>query len=397
MPRDRAHPLAPPPELVALRDAAPVTRVTLWDGNSAWLISRYEDQRRLLADDRFSADVRRPGFPQSAAATATWFQRARPLMTMDNPEHDTLRRSMARAFTIRQVEALRPGVQRLVDDLLDEMLASGSPADLVPAFARPLPSLVICELLGVPYEDHDFFQATAATVVSTSSTLEQSSQAIDDLRRYVAALIESRGQEPGADLLGSIISDQYLTGRYSLEETSAIALQLLLAGHDTTANMIALGTLALLQNPDQLALLVSGTAPVASAVEELLRFLNIVHTGRRRVALADVEIHGQVIAAGEGIIAPSDVSNREPGVFAQPDSLDLTRNPRNHLSFGYGIHQCLGAPLARMELQVTYGSLFSRIPSLRLATELANLRYRDDSVVYGVRELPVAWDQGAQA
>jgi cytochrome P450 len=397
MPRDRAHPLAPPPELVALRDAAPVTRVTLWDGNTAWLISRYEDQRRLLADDRFSADVRRPGFPQSAAATATWFQRARPLMTMDNPEHDTLRRSMARAFTIRQVEALRPGVQRLVDDLLDEMLASGSPADLVPAFARPLPSLVICELLGVPYEDHDFFQATAATVVSTSSTLEESSQAVDDLRGYVAALIESRGQEPGTDLLGSIISDQYLTGRYSLEETSAIALQLLLAGHDTTANMIALGTLALLQNPDQLALLVSGTVPVASAVEELLRFLNIVHTGRRRVALEDVEIHGQVIAAGEGIIAPSDVSNRESGVFAHPDSLDLTRNPRNHLSFGYGIHQCLGAPLARMELQVAYGSLFSRIPSLRLATELTNLRYRDDSVVYGVRELPVAWDQGAQA
>jgi cytochrome P450 len=396
MPRDRAHPLAPPPELVALRDAAPVTRVTLWDGNTAWLISRYEDQRRLLADDRFSADVRRPGFPQSAAATATWFQRARPLMTMDNPEHDTLRRSMARAFTIRQVEALRPGVQRLVDDLLDEMLASGSPADLVPAFARPLPSLVICELLGVPYEDHDFFQATAATVVSTSSTLEESSQAVDDLRGYVAALIESRGQEPGTDLLGSIISDQYLTGRYSLEETSAIALQLLLAGHDTTANMIALGTLALLQNPDQLALLVSGTVPVASAVEELLRFLNIVHTGRRRVALEDVEIHGQVIAAGEGIIAPSDVSNRESGVFAHPDSLDLTRNPRNHLSFGYGIHQCLGAPLARMELQVAYGSLFSRIPSLRLATELTNLRYRDDSVVYGVRELPVAWDQGAQ-
>jgi len=397
MPRDRAHPLAPPPELVALRDAAPVARVTLWDGSTAWLISRYEDQRRLLADDRFSADVRRPGFPQSAAATATWFQRARPLMTMDNPEHGTLRRSMARAFTIRQVEALRPGVQRLVDDLLDEMLASGSPADLVPAFARPLPSLVICELLGVPYEDHDFFQATAATVVSTSSTLEESSQAVDDLRGYVAALIESRGQEPGTDLLGSIISDQYLAGRYSLEETSAIALQLLLAGHDTTANMIALGTLALLQNPDQRALLVSGTVPVASAVEELLRFLNIVHTGRRRVALEDVEIHGQVIAAGEGIIAPSDVSNRESGVFAHPDSLDLTRNPRNHLSFGYGIHQCLGAPLARMELQVAYGSLFSRIPSLRLATELTNLRYRDDSVVYGVRELPVAWDQGAQA
>jgi cytochrome P450 len=160
--------------------------------------------------------------------------------------------------------------------------------------------------------------------------------------------------------------------------------------------MIALGTLALLQNPDQLALLVSGTVPVASAVEELLRFLNIVHTGRRRVALEDVEIHGQVIAAGEGIIAPSDVSNRESGVFAHPDSLDLTRNPRNHLSFGYGIHQCLGAPLARMELQVAYRSLFSRIPSLRLATELTNLRYRDDSVVYGVRELPVAWDQGAQ-
>lgn len=229
--------------------------------------------------------------------------------------------------------------------------------------------------------------------MSTSSTLAESSQAIDDLRAYVAGLIESRAADPGTDdLLGSIISEQYLTGRYSLAETAAIALQLLLAGHDTTANMIALGTLALLQHPDQLALLTSGAAPIAGAVEELLRFLTIVHTGRRRVALEDVEIHGDVIAAGEGVIAPSDVSNRDPALFARPDSLDLTRNARQHLTFGYGIHQCLGAPLARLELQVAYASLFARIPTLRLAAHPSTLRYRDDSVIYGVRELPVTWN-----
>jgi len=400
MRREPSEPLSPPSDLLAFRERCPMVRVRLWDGNLAWLVTRYADQRAVLADDRFSADVRRPGFPQSAPATATWFQRARPLMTMDNPEHDALRRSMAGAFTIRRVERLRPRVRQLVDELIDAMVAGGNPADLVTALALPLPSAVICELLGVPYTDHDFFVRTAGTVVSTSAPAEQSRDAIDQLLSYVADLITARcdavrrDTEPVDDLLGSIVRDQYLGGRYTLEETAAIALQLLLAGHDTTAQMIALGVLALLLHPDQLALArdPDSAVPMANVVEELLRYLNVVHTGRRRVATEDVDVAGQVVRAGEGVVLSSDLGNRDPRSFDRPDELDVTRKVRHHLSFGYGVHQCLGAPLARMELQVAYATLFRRIPSLRLATDVASLNFREAAVVYGVAELPITWN-----
>jgi len=398
MPRDAADPLAPPPKVMALRGGAPLVRVEIWDGSTPWLVTRYADQRAVLSDERFSADVRTSGFPQSAPATAAWFQRARPLMTMDNPEHDALRRSMTGAFAIKRMEQLRPRVQHVVDELIDAMLTGGDTADLVTAFALPLPSAVICQLLGVPYDQHDFFIRTAGTVVSTSATAEQSRQAIDDLRAYIAALIESRGAGQQADdLLGSIIRDQYLSGRYDLDETAAIALQLLLAGHDTTANMIALGTLALLTRPDQLALLRDGAVPVAAAVEELLRYVNVVHTGRRRIATTDVEISGQLIRAGEGVILSSDLGNRDVESFDRPDDLDLSRRARHHLSFGFGVHQCLGAPLARVELQVAYSTLFRRLPGMRLAVDRGSLHFREAAVVYGVTELPITWDSPERA
>ena len=393
MPRDDADRYGPPPELVRLRDEAPISRVQLWDGSTAWLVTRYDDQRALLSDPRFSADTRRPGFPQSAPATASWFARARPLMTMDGPEHGALRRAMTASFTIKSVERLRPRVQELVDGLIDDILAAGPVADLVTALAQPVPSAVICELLGVPYADHAYFIDAAHTVVSGRSTADEAAQAIDGLRAYMAELADAKAATPDEGLYSKIVATQYLTGTYTREETAAIGLQLLLAGHDTTASQIALGTLALLDHPDQAQRLRDDPSPaaVAGAVEELLRFLTITHTGRRRVALEDVEIAGHLIRAGEGVIAPSDVSNREAGVFGRPDDLDLARSARHHLTFGYGVHQCLGAPLARLELQVVHATLFRRIPTLRLAVPHSELAYKDDSVVYGLRALPVTW------
>ncbi len=312
---------------------------------------------------------------------------------MDNPEHDVFRRMLTRDFMIKRVEGLRSRIQGIVDGLIDDMLATGAPADLVQSFALPLPSLVICELLGVPYQDHDFFQRHSRTVVSTRSTAEQSLAASAAIRGYLLDLIDRKSRDHTDDLLGRLVTEQMLPGHLTREQAADMALLLLIAGHETTANMIALGTLALLQHPDQFAELTTGNDPalVASTVEEMLRYLSIVHLGRRRVALADLELGGQTIRAGEGLILATDSGNRDEETFADPDTLDIHRDARHHVGFGYGIHQCLGQPLARVELQVVYGTLYRRIPTLRLAVPMTEVKFKDDMVVYGVHALPVEW------
>jgi cytochrome P450 len=236
---------------------------------------------------------------------------------MDDPEHARLRRMVMAPFTVRRVETMRPAVQKIVDDRIDALLAGPTPVDLVSAFALPVPSLVICALVG-----------------------------------YLDGLVGAKLANPSDDLLSGL-AERIRAGELTRPEAAQMAMLLLIAGHETTANMIALGTLALLDNPDQLALLRDAADPalVAGAVEELLRYLNITHTGRRRTALADIEYAGRTIRAGEGVILPNDVANRDPDAFAgDPDRLDLRRDSRRHIAFGYGVHQCLGQPLARLEL-----------------------------------------------
>jgi cytochrome P450 len=295
-------------------------------------------------------------------------------------------------FAVKRVEALRPAVQEIVDRLIDTMLAGPRPADLVQAFALPVPSLVICELLGVPYEDHGFFQANSRVLVDRNSTPEEAVAATSRLLDYLDGLVGAKQADPGEDLL-SDLAGRVGAGELSRREAVDIARLLLVAGHETTANMIALGTLALLQHPDQLAALraADGRAEVAGAVEELLRYLNVVHSGRRRVALEDIEVGGQLIRAGEGIICANDIANRDPDAFPDPDELDLRREARHHMAFGFGVHQCLGQPLARVELQVVYGTLYRRIPTLTLAADPATIPFKHDGVIYGVHELPVTW------
>lgn len=385
-------PFDPPPAIQSLREEAPLVRVRLSDGTTPWLVTRYAEQKALLSDARVSSDVTRPGYPMPMMAGQQRGEAPVSFILMDDPEHARLRRMVTAPFMIKRVEAMRPGVQQIVDELIDNLLAGPKPVDLMAAFALPVPSLVICQLLGVPYADHDFFQENSKTLINRDATAEDRMAAGGHLLQYLDTLIGEKIANPADDLLSGLV-ERIERGELTRADASQMGVLMLLAGHETTANMIALGTLALLEHPDQLELLRSSDDPrlVASAVEELLRYLNITHNGRRRVAVEDIEIAGETIRAGEGVILPNDIGNRDPSVFPEPDRLDLERNPRQHVAFGFGVHQCLGQPLARMELQVVYSTLYKRIPTLRLATTLDEIPFKHDGSVYGVYELPVTW------
>jgi cytochrome P450 len=403
-PMERAAecPFNPPPQLQALQDETPITRVRLADGTTPWLVTGYADQKAVLSDPRVSADASRPGYPIGREGEQYETDEAPPaeaeegpsigFIVMDDPEHARLRRMVTAPFMVKRIEAMRPAVQQIVDDLLDEMLAGPKPVDLVEAIALPVPSLVISELLGVPYGDHEFFQEQSKIIVNRFTTDAQRRGAMGELVGYLATLMGEKMKEPGDDLLSGLVP-RIENGEIGVIDAAQIGMLLLIAGHETTANMIALGTLALLEHPDQLRLLQETDDPklVASAVEELLRFLHITHSGRRRVALEDMEIGGTTVRAGDGLIMANDIGNRDPRMFAEPDRLDLTREARHHVAFGFGVHQCLGQSLARMELQVVYGTLYKRIPTLALAGDLADVPFKHDSSVYGVYELPVTW------
>jgi cytochrome P450 len=393
MARAAGCPFDPPPDLRTLQAETPIARVRLWDGSAPWLVTRYADQRALLADPRISADITRPGYPHNSAGSRERRRQARTFISMDDPEHARLRRMVTATFAVKRVEALRPAIQRIVDSLIDGMLAGPKPVDLVQAFALPVPSLVICELLGVPYADHDFFQHNSKILINRDQPPEATRAAQARLIDYLDRRVAEKLADPADDLLSRLATEQVKTGELTRHDVAVMGMLLLIAGHETTANMIALGTLALLEHPDQLAALRATDDPalIAGTVEELLRYLNIVHSGRRRVALEDIEIGGQVIHAGDGVIFANDVANRDAEAFADPDRLDIHRDARKHVAFGFGVHQCLGQPLARVELQVVYGTLYRRIPTLRLAADLDQVPFKHDALVYGVYQLPVTW------
>jgi cytochrome P450 len=393
MPRAATCPFDPPPALRELQASSSIARVQWWDGSSPWLVTGYADHRALLADSRVSADSLQPGHPHRAAGMQESHRaNGRPFIRMDDPEHARLRRTVTAPFSVKRVEAMRPAIQKIVDGLIDDLLAGPPTVDLVEAFALVLPSLVICELLGVPYAVHGFFQENSKLLVSRDADPQQVAGAHRQVLDYMDRLLGEKLAQPGNDLM-SELAGHVRAGELTREEAVRIGQLLLLAGHDTTANMIALGTLALLQHPDQLAIVRETDDPevIAGAVEELLRYLSIVHLGHPRAALEDIEIHGDVIRAGEGMLLPAETANRDPAVFADPDRLDVTRDARRHVAFAFGPHQCLGQNLARVELQVVYSTLYRRIPTLRLATSLEQISFKHDALIYGVYELPVTW------
>lgn len=393
MPRADRCPFDPPPALRQLRDEAPVSKVRLWDGSTPWLITRHADQRALLSDPRVSADVGRENYPHPTDATRARREQAKTFISMDEPEHGRQRRMVTGPFAVKRVEAMRPAIQRIVDGLIDDMLSGPGPVDLVQAFALPVPSMVICELLGVPYADHDFFQQTSRILINREMPADTVLNAQRQLVGYLEELVGRKLREPAVDLLSKLAAEQVSTGSLTRHDLASMGFLLLVAGHETTANMIALGTLALLENPGQLAVLQETEDPkvVAGAVEELLRYLHITHSGRRRVALEDIQVGEHTIRAGDGIVLANDIANRDEEVFADPDRLDIHRDARRHVAFGFGPHQCLGQSLARVELQVVYGTLYRRIPTLRAAVGIDEVPFKHDGLVYGVYELPVTW------
>ncbi|MEO3874356.1 cytochrome P450 [Nonomuraea sp. B12E4] len=380
----------PAPELAAARDEERVKRVTTAHGDPAWLVTRYADVREVLGDaERFQVApqgiARLPGTPKMTEEQLAK-ARAGNLLGLDPPEHTRLRKMLAAEFTLRRMRRLEPRVERIVEDHLDAMEAAGSPADLVPSFALPVPSLVICELLGVPYEDRDGFQLRTNRMLDMTVPGEERLKAQFEQRAYMEELVARIQADPGEELLGMLVREH--GGDLTTDELVGIGGLLLFAGHETTSNMLSLGTLALLRHPGQLELLRNEPERVDAAVEELLRWLSIVNSGTTKITTAEVEIGGQVIEAGELVICTLPAANRDPGFMADADTLDLERGAPGHVAFGHGVHHCLGAPLARMELRIAFPALLRRFPGLRVSGEP---RFRSFSVLYGLSSLEVAW------
>ncbi len=387
VPRDARCPLAPPAEFENWR-AADGLQLALWRHEPTWMISRYDDIRAALTDMRLSAntlgDLRARGEDDNDVVV---FAR------IDDPEHNRLRRMMTRDFTFRRAESMRPQIQELVDGFLDDMIRKGPPADLVRDFALPVPSLVISLLLGVPYEDHEFFQQHSTKGLDSRSTDEEKLVAIGAMFDYMWKLSELKEREPGDDLMSRLMTDYVAKGQLSRDTAVMNGVILLQAGHETTAGMISLGTIALLQHPDQLARLQATDDPavIADMVEELMRYLSIVHSQVDRVALEDLTIDGQLIRAGERVLMNLPAGNWDTAFVDDPARLDIERNARGHLGFGFGVHQCIGQNLARVELQIALTTLFRRLPALALAVPIDELSFAGQQEIYTIHDLPVTW------
>ncbi|PKV91920.1 cytochrome P450 [Amycolatopsis echigonensis] len=391
-PMKRTCPFAPPPGYDRFRDARAHYVELEHSGQRAWVLNRHEDLRAMLNDPRFSSNRFNPGFPILFKDGQQRRPKLRPsLIAMDAPEHGPARRSVVGEFTVKRMKALQPRIQEIVDQHIDAMLAGDQPADLVSALSLPVPSLVICEQLGVPYSDHDFFQKHSSQILNRESSVEERGHAVEELQNYLSKLVSFKETEPADDLLSRQIAKKREEGAYDHDDLVSLAFLLLIAGHETTANMISLGTVALLENPDALAAIKEDPGKTLDAVEELLRYFTIAELATTRVALEDVDIAGVTIKAGEGVLGLSYAANFDPEVFPEPERLDITRGGRHHVAFGFGAHQCLGQNLARMELQIVFDTLFRRIPTLRLAVPVDQLPFKHDSGVFGLYCLPVSW------
>ncbi|MGX1882590.1 cytochrome P450 [Streptomyces sp. NPDC055287] len=391
LPTDRRTgcPFDPPHALAQVRAERPLTRLVFPDGHVGWLATGYSVVRAILADSRFSSRYELmhyplPGGPEGLLPPAP----TGDMTGMDAPEHTRYRRLLMGKFTVRRMRRLTERVEQITTEHLDAMERQGPDVDLVETFAQPIPALMICELLGVPYADRKTFHRHTLTLTSMDASPEERQGAMTGLQEYVRQLVVAKRAEPTDDLLGDLARGSDLTD----DELSGVGGFLLGAGLDTTANMLAHGTFALLSNPAQADALRADPDLADQAVEELMRYLTIAHTGVK-AALEDVELEGQVIRAGETVTVSFEAANRDPEKFPDPDTLDLRRGATGHLGFGHGIHQCLGQQLARVEMKVALPALFTRFPTLRTAVPPDEVPLRTNMNIYGVHRLPVTWDK----
>jgi cytochrome P450 len=374
-----------------LQRSKPVVQVELPDGSTSWLITRYDDVRQVLVDPRFSRaatvgrNVRRIG-PASASGDS--------ILSKDPPEHTRMRRLVAGAFTARRVEALRPRVTKLVDEFIDHMFTLPQPADLVENFSLPLPVQVICELLGVPAEDRHIFHEWSDGILGDESRDPQEiEEAFARLSGYFGRLIATKRAVPGDDLMTALIAARDAEDRLSEAELVGLCLTLLIAGHETTANQINMFLLVLHEYPEQLERLRANPEMIPQAVEELMRFAQLGTSGGGlpRITTEEVELGGVRIPEGAAVIPVLTVANRDPALTTDPDRVDVARPLTTHLAFGAGVHHCLGAQLARMELQEALRGLLGRMPRMELATPADELTFKNGMVVRSLRALPVRW------
>jgi cytochrome P450 len=387
--RQSGCPFDPPKELTEAREHGPISHFPFPDGHQGWLVTGYDLVRSILADPRFSSrrelmshhplvdygDIEVPPAPPGE------------FLLMDEPQHGRYRKPLVGKFTVRRMRLLTERVEQVTADHLDAMEKAGPSVDLVTAFAKPIPAVIICELLGVPYEDRGSFQDNIDKFLGGEVSDEELMAAYIATQQYLAELVAAKRANPTDDLLSDLL-DSDLTD----EELQGMALILLSAGFDTTANMLALGTFALLRNPEQLAALRADPALTDGAVEELLRYLSVAKQFAR-VALEDVELGGHTVKAGTTVILSLHTANRDPERFTDPHVLDIRRQDGGHLAFSHGIHQCLGQQLARVEMRVALPALVNRFPTLRLAVPAEEVALRPETAdIYGVKSLPITWD-----
>ncbi|MFI6306074.1 cytochrome P450 [Amycolatopsis thailandensis] len=391
MQRD-AGPFAPPSEITRLRGSRPVSPMVFPDGHEGWLVTGYDEVRQMMADTRFSSrqDIGILHMPYETPGMPAPTEPSPPMpgmfVAMDPPDHGRLRKRLTGAFTVKRMKQLEEHIVEITEQHLDAMAKLVPPVDLVKEFALPVPSLVICELLGVPYEDRENFQASSAQLMVRDQTLEEKMAAFIGMNTFLTELVTRKRETPGDDILSDL-------GRYddlTIEELAGAAFLLLLAGHETTANMLALGTFALLEHPEQLAELRADAELLPAAVEELLRYLSVADIFFR-YATEDLELGGETIREGSTVIVSLLAANRDPRRFENPETLDIHRNARGLLSFGHGVHQCLGQQLSRIEMRAGFEGLLRRFPTLALAVPADEVKLKTDMNIYGVHELPVTW------
>ncbi|WP_378733825.1 cytochrome P450 [Nocardia brasiliensis] len=374
-------PFDPPTELAALR---PLVRMNFPDGHRGWLATGYATVRAVFADPRFSV---RYELGHSPLADVGPMPPAPPgdMLGVDAPEHTRYRKLLAGKFTVRRMAKLTERIEAITADHLDAMARTGGPVDLIDAFAFPVPALTVCELLGIPAADRDTFRQYVAVVNDMNATTEERTAAYTAGEDYLRKLVVAKRAEPTDDMLSDLTETDL-----DDDELAGVGTLLLGAGLDTSANMIALGTFALLTHPDQLAELRARPELTDQTIEELMRYLSIVHTSSR-TALTDVELDGQLIKAGETVALSVQAANRDPAKFDEPDIFDIRRNAVGHVGFGHGVHQCLGQQLARVEMRIALPALVNRFPTLRLAVPAADIPLRHEMDIYGVHRLPVTW------
>ncbi|WAO90234.1 Hypothetical protein NCS54_00765400 [Fusarium falciforme] len=394
-PFQRASAFEPPAEFARLRANEPISRVELFDGSLAWLVVKHEDVCRVATDERLSKERNRLGFPELSAGGKAAAKNKPTFVDMDAPAHMNQRSMVEPFFTEDHVESLRPYIKETVQGLLNDMVAKGceEPVDLVEKFALPVPSYIIYTILGVPFEDLEYLTEQNAIRSNGSGTAQEAAAANQQLLKYLAKLVDQRLQEPKDDLIGRLVAEQLVPGHIEKSDAVQIAFLLLVAGNATMVNMIALGVATLMQNPSQLDELKADPTLVPGFVEELCRY----HTGSsmamKRVAKEDMELGGQLIRAGEGIIASNQSANRDEDVFPNPDVFDMHRDfdSRDGLGFGFGPHRCIAELLAKAELETVFETLFATLPDLRVSIPLDEIECTPRHKDVGIVRLPVVW------